>query len=562
MLGRLSALTPRQRTAIAILMVCVVVAVPLRGLLVQQGPPMEEGFMLVFAEQFLKGAVPNKDFLYLYGPGGVWGLAAVFKVFGVSLLAERLVGLAQLLGIIFGIFFLILRPWGRKLAVLGATITALIILPPIGLTALAWNGAVAFGLFGLVAGLASTRAETPRGARGLALTSGALFGLALLYRPDLIVAVVLVGLFLVPALARSARKWLAAGLAALLSLYLVQVAMAGLHNTIEGIIVTPVFKLRAGRRLPVPPRLSQFDGFLIGAGEHGALKWAIPRIPAPAQLTVWFFLLLFSLVLLAAVSFYLWRHARHDVRTLTLVLVTAFSVGILPQALQRPDTTHVAWVSCVPFGFLPVLGVEILRARRPGWSWTRLVAVAMVPIAAFLYLVIPNYMLRNYADLSAQTFGLHRNSFEIKNDGRDFFYGRRAVQTQLTQILHLADKVSKPGQRLFVGTGDLRKTPYSDAFIYYMLPDLTPATYYIEMDPGVANAKNSRLASDVASANIVILSRVWDKWVEPNYSLDYGPEKPNDVLKKDFCTVKNDPLYALLVRCRARERSRPVADGQ
>ena len=549
MLGRLAALTPRQRTLVAIAAVLVVVAVPFRGLLVQQGPPMEEGFMLVFAEQFLKGAVPNKDYLYLYGPGGVWGLAAVFKVFGVSLLAERLVGLAQLLGIIFGVFFLILRPWGRTLAVLGATITALIILPPIGLTALAWNGAVAFGLFGVVAGIASTRAETTRRANWLALTSGALFGLALLYRPDLILAVVFVGLFLVPALVRSARRWLAVGTAALLSLYLVQIAMAGLHNVIEGVLVIPVFKLRAGRHLPVPPRPSQFDGFLIGAGEHGALKWAIPRIGAPAQLTVWFFLLILTLPALAAMSWYLWRHHRHDLRTLTLVLATAFSVGILPQALQRPDTTHVAWVSCVPFGFLPVLGVEILRARNPNLSWRRLVTFAMIPIAAFLYLVIPNYMIRNYADISAQTFGLHRNSFEIKNDGRDFFYGRRKVQQQLTQILKLADKISKPGQRLFVGTGDLRKTPYSDAFIYYMLPDLTPATYYIEMDPGIANAKNSRLASDIKSANIVILSRVWDKWVEPNYSLVYGPEKPNDVLKQDFCTVKNDQLYALLVRC-------------
>jgi hypothetical protein len=548
-LGRLAALTPRHRTLIAIGAVLVIVAVPLRGLLNRQGPPMEEGFMLVFAEQFLHGAVPNKDFLYLYGPGSVWFLAGVFKLFGVSLLAERLVGLAQLLGIIFGVFFLVLRAWGRVLAVLGATITALIILPPIALTALAWNGAVAFGLFAMVAGIASTRARTARGANGLAATSGALFGLALLWRPDLILASVLVVAFLMPQLARSARRWLAGAAAAFLGLYLIQIAMAGLHNVVQGIIVDPVFNLRGGRRLPVPPRPNRFDGFLINAGERGALKWAIPSVGAPAQLTIWFFLLLFTLVLLVGVSWFLWRHLPHDLRTLTLVLVTAFSIGILPQALQRPDTTHVAWVTCVPFGFLPVLAVEILRARKPALNWTRLVVLGMLPILAVLYLLIPNYTLRDYADISAQTFGLHRNSYEIKNDGRNFYYGRRQVQEQLTQILHLADRVSKPGQRLFVGTGDLRKTPYSDAFIYYMLPDLKPATYYIEMDPGVANAKNSRLASDVASADIVILSRVWDKWAEPNDSLKYGPEKPNDVLKAHFCTVKNDPLYALLVRC-------------
>ena len=56
-------------------------------------------------------------------------------------------------------------------------------------------------------------------------------------------------------------------------------------------------------------------------------------------------------------------------------------------------------------------------------------------------------------------------------------------------VIAAAAKISKPGQRLFVGPVDLRKTPYSDAYLYYMLPDLVPATYYIEMDPGVANAE-------------------------------------------------------------------------
>ncbi len=541
-------LTSRQRTLLAAMGLLVVVAVPLRGLLLRQGGPMEEGFMLVFGEQFLRGMVPNKDFLYLYGPGGVWVLAGVFKVFGVSLLAERLVALAQLLGIIFGVFVLLLRSWGRILAVAGATITALIILPPIALTDLAWNGAVAFALFGIAAGIGATRARTTRGANRLALASGALFGMAILYRPDLVLAVTLVSIFLVPRLARGARIRELSAAAAVLSLYLVQIAMAGLHNSIQGMIIDPVFNLRGGRSLPIPPSLHQFDSFLQLAGERGALKW-LPTIPAPAQLTVWFLLLVFVVPTLAVVAWWFRRREPGSLRSFTLVLVAAFSVGILPQALQRPDTAHVAWVSCVPFAFVPVAGVEVLRAWRPTLSATKLLAGGIVPFLAFLYLAIPNYTLRDYADVSAQTFGLHRASFEIKNDGRDFYAGRRSVQVQLTQILKVADKISKPGERLFVGTGDLRKTPYSDAFIYFLLPTLTPATYFIEMDPGLANAKNSRLSKDVASANIVILSRVWDHWTEPNDSRLYGPEEPNDVLKQHFCTVKNDALYVLLQRC-------------
>src|SRR5450759_3842494 len=73
--------------AIGILLVAFLV--PLRGLLRIQGPPMEEGFMLVFPERVLRGAIPNKDFLHLYGPGSLWVLAGVYKVFGTSLTVER-----------------------------------------------------------------------------------------------------------------------------------------------------------------------------------------------------------------------------------------------------------------------------------------------------------------------------------------------------------------------------------------------------------------------------------------------------------------------------------------
>ena len=67
--GFASRLDDRGRNALALTIVALVFAIPLRGLLRSPGPPMEEGFMLVFPEQVLKGAIPNRDFLHLYGPG-------------------------------------------------------------------------------------------------------------------------------------------------------------------------------------------------------------------------------------------------------------------------------------------------------------------------------------------------------------------------------------------------------------------------------------------------------------------------------------------------------------
>src|SRR5438309_2224336 len=119
-------LKPTWPTVVIVAIVGIVFALPMRALFRYQGPPMEEGFMLVFPEQVLRGAVPHRDFLHLYGPGSLWVLASVFKVFGTSIWSERTVGLLQQVGLIAGVFT-ITRPWGRRVATGGAVIAAVII---------------------------------------------------------------------------------------------------------------------------------------------------------------------------------------------------------------------------------------------------------------------------------------------------------------------------------------------------------------------------------------------------------------------------------------------------
>ena len=152
-------------------------------------------------------------------------------------------------------------------------------------------------------------------------------------------------------------------------------------------------------------------------------------------------------------------------------------------------------------------------------------------------------------DVSLESFDVSRKSHAIEHDGRTFYYGNKQAADELAQLLPVADRIARPGDRLVVGTGDLRKTPLSEAFLYYLLPKTRPGTYYIEMDPGVANADDSRLADDLEHADLVILSRVWDEFHEPNDSRELGSSKPNTVLRKRFCTVLDLPLYELLERC-------------
>lgn len=506
--------------------------------------------MLVFPERVLKGDLPNRDFLHLYGPGSLWVLAGAFKALGTSLTVERLVALAQQIGVVLGVFALA-RPWGRLVATGAAVVALVIIVPPIGLTALAWVGGMALGLWAVWAALQARRAppDAPAGRRW-AVVSGLLAGAALLYRPDLVLATgagVAVALWGVEV----TRRWrFVLGLAIGLSPYLVQLATAGVGDSIRGMILDPVIYLRGGRRLPIPPSASQLDGFLQRAGETFLPSWPFPTPTTAQQLFIWFWLMLAVAVALVVAGFWLVRRDRSAYSPRVVLAVAAFSLGLLPQGIQRVDSTHFAWATAISIGFLTVVLVEVLRRWLPRLRPLATAGIAVATVLLLLLVAVPTFTYRRYSDFTAQSFGVHRLAHEISYEGRTFYYGRGDVARAVEEMLPDIERIAPEGGSILVGTGDLRKTPYSDAFLYFMLPDLDPATYYIEMDPGVANREGSRLADDVASADVVVLSTVWDAWDEPNDSRKVGSDEPNQVLEEQFELVREygDGLYRLYRR--------------
>ena len=569
--------SPRTKTVLVWIVLAVGFLLPLRGLLRSQGPPMEEGFMLVFPEEVLRGKIANDDFLHLYGPGSLWWLAATFKVFGTTLEVERLAALAQMVAVVGGVAG-IARRWGRSLALICGGIALVIIVPPIGLTALAWVGAVGLGVCGIVAATESLRpGRTPDSARRHALYGGLLFGAALLFRADLVVAVGLAGLALWRVFDRPRRRALLGGTAIGVAPYLAHLLVAGPSNVFHGMVIEPVFDLRGGRRLPVPPSFTHLQGFLQKAGDfgrEGKLPWPIPTLPASAQIALWFWTLLATALYVLAIAVRRQRRAPGSLRSATLLAVAMFGIGILPQALQRADSAHLAWVSCVPLAVLPIAIREHLEGRY-GLSWTarRISLTAATPVVLFISFVIPRYILNTYADYSVQTFGRHRYAYEIERGDRRFYYGRAEVRdaAQL-ELIPAMDRVVRPGDSLIVGPTDFRRTPYSDAYLYYLYPELEVGTHYIEMDPGVANAEDSKIVDELAEADVLVLSSVWWDWIEPNDSAVSIDNGANEVVVSRYVCLGEygllppeapapmDFLYQLWIRAELAE-SRGIETG-
>ena len=101
-------------------------------------------------------------------------------------------------------------------------------------------------------------------------------------------------------------------------------------------------------------------------------------------------------------------------------------------------------------------------------------------------------------------------------------------------MLAAINRLASPGQRVFTGPADLRRTNYNNTFLYHLLPQLTPATYFLEMNPLSANRPGSRLSSDILSADWLILDHRLDEWNEQNESSRFGPETSNQVVRSNF----------------------------
>jgi hypothetical protein len=211
---------------------------------------------------------------------------------------------------------------------------------------------------------------------------------------------------------------------------------------------------------------------------------------------------------------------------------------------------HIVVAAVAPLALLaaalPVLVEEVrpllARIRPP----LRVLVLAAVGVFA-LSLVVPwvrdeRYRpLINTDDLQAYTVSHDGRSFRLANDG--------TVQ-EAEAALRRTDQLTEPGDRVFVGPVDLRRTNYADSFLYYLLPRLRPASYYMELNPHTANKPGSGLAAELRRADVLVLTSVYDPWFEPNSSREYGSALPNRIVRSEFCGRGTFGFYRVLERCR------------
>jgi Dolichyl-phosphate-mannose-protein mannosyltransferase len=495
----------RERAALSLLAATAVALALLIPRLGAWGHAMDEGAVLTYADLVTEGAVPHRDFLTFYGPGNPWLVAGAFEVFGASVEIERVVGLVYRLLIVLALFALARRVAGDVSAIFAGVIAATIMAEEL-VWAYATHGAIAFALVGLAVAAWGVASAPGRRRDLILLCAGVAAGASLLMRIDFAPAVALSIVPLLLDVTWRSRLWYLGGLLGAAGLYVPHLLVVGPAKVER--VVSDLLSSAPGRTLP-RPGVWDFKGQLLIAA------------------------VVFTAVVLVAGAV-LWRRERANLGGPLLVAAGLYAAGLLPWMLSRPDELHVGPVAMIPLSLLPAAGFALLRSFGVGRS---VLGVLTIAVTAALAVTV-----HAKADLHSPALPT------VENAGRSFsaFPDRTA---SVGAVVRRLERESRAGETLFVGPQDLRRTNYGPTYIYFLLPKLEPASYYLEMNPQTANREGSGLADELRRADWLVLASEWDGWNEENDSQLLGSAEPNRVVRDDFCLRLESGYYRLYERC-------------
>lgn len=500
----------------------------------------DEGLILTGAVRVLHGQIPYRDFYANYGPAQFYILAALFRVFGESVLVERLFDLLLKATLVASVYRLLQERCGRAVT-LWACVGLLLWL--FALYGLSGTPIIAVALLSL---LATARLlpvwEGDLLWRGMMLC-GAYAGLCALFRPDMGLALMTFhACFVAIAIVRRSGRG-RDGIRTFVDLfwpyplgfflitlpaaayYLVRAPLgAFLHD----LVIYPARHYHSGRNLPFPGiRLKTLDNLII-----------------------YLLLLIIAFAWYAAVREL--REGKEDEVARArpkAASATAFLTGfgllaavMYGKGIVRVSPSHL-FASILP----SILLLAMLYERRAMFpDWMRLAVVALTGLFA---LATATGAAREARDLKV----FHASALEYEllaarhavPAGEASWCAERSPLTRgmcfasdegRLETIEYLDRHSAPGQSLFVGVTHHDKIFANDNLIYFAAQRM-PGTRWSHFDPGLQND------ATIQAEMVRDLERSAPPLVVVDSELDESHE-PNDSSKSTGVTLLDDYLHS------------------
>jgi len=445
--------------------------------------PFDEGVILVGAERILKGQIPSRDFFTQYTPGQFYILAAFFKVFGTSIIAERAydIVIKSLLSLFI---FLIIRLFSpNKIALVGWTMS------------LIWITLSAFAGYPVYPSILFTYMSIyflllhmKQNKLYYVILSALSIVFAILFRHDLggPVAIVIALVLMLKRIMRVEISWIPlisyiatgiiAGLPVLIYFYL----NSAIEIMINDLILYPLNVFTKYQAFPYP--------FLS--------KNTLPFYVFP-------WVLLFGVL-----TFLIFVKRKVDnTAAYGILLISCIGIVFFNQVRIRSDLIHLLPVALTGILLAPILLYTFSKELSLS-IWQNRVIWALFIVVFGITLYKP--VIMKYPSL--------RRSYVVKAVNPDI---KRAKYLEIypdlkKTVTYVKDNTSK-NEYIYVGAKNHDKVIFNHPIVYF-LAERDPATRYHELNPNLTRTIQEEIVSELKEkfVRVVVLTPGWR--YEPNLS--------------------------------------------
>jgi Dolichyl-phosphate-mannose-protein mannosyltransferase len=489
--------------------------------------PYDEGLILVGATRVLSDDIPYRDFYSIYGPGQFYVLAALFKVFGPSVLVERLWDFLVRSCVVLVIYLIVGRAWSRWRALFAAVLTYIW---------LSYFGNYGYPVFPcLLFSLLSVYCVVPvyDGSRAIAplLVSGLCVGITILFRHDIGIATALggaltLGLFhwtqklatrqKIKVLLRSAAIYTGGIALAVVPPLALLVTAGAAQDMLLDLVLLPAKTYVRMRSLPFPSVIA-----IARDASHG-------KLGSLDQLAIYLPIVAVLLGVIAASALggnqrsatSADEQALISQRRWILVQLSVFSLLFFFKGWVRVSLIHMA-LSIVPA--LVIMITWELRARAAkilfGVGIVCLLLISLQPMRTAFWQFEKNWI---WAAQSSGVFGIARSDSGtcFPPAGLERLRCFHIPRDREAAIRYVQEHTAE-NESIFVGLTRHDKTFCND-ILFYFLSKRPSVTKWHEFDPGVQTTVEIQTEMvgelEMRRPRYAVLSSEWDNIQEPNES--------------------------------------------
>lgn len=407
--------------------------------------PLDEAFILVGAEKILNGQIPHKDFSSEYPLGQISMLAALFKVFGVTVMTERVYDIVIKSLLSLSIFLIIRFFTSNGTALLG-WLMSLIWLQHVSLPAYPVYPCLLLIFISVYFLLIHMKVQK----NYYVILSALFIVLAILFRHDLGgYAAIAITIVLIVSRITGVQSWnplvlfIASGVLAGLPLMIYFFMNSALGYLYDDLILLPL-TMSKSQVFPYP----------------SLSRWNLPFY-------------VFPLVILtgAISSVFLIIRKKDDTTAHAILLISLLGIFFFNQARWRSDTAHLIPVALTGMMLAPVLLYTLIKRLSLNARSSRIVFVLFIIFFA-ITLSKPMAVIKRLLTTT--------NGYIVKNVSPDFERAKYwSIRKDIRDTVAYVKENTLKDDYIYVGVKNHDKFNFNEVLIYFLSERDCASRYYV-----------------------------------------------------------------------------------